>query len=223
MKTIRILLVAVAISCTAHLSMSQMINWKRLSPEQTSLVSLNVGWDFASTVGIGYGHFLNTTLPIVMEIQFSVPFGANLLDDFKVKLGGQAELLSLGNFSATVKAYGIFRRYENRAASLLNFGSEFSGVVGYYQPTWHAAAEIGFDKAITTRVKHGALMREEFPDAKDGWYVPTAGNFYYGVQAGKSLGDALDLNLRLGATRSQYDDVNPLLPYYLQMGVGVKF
>jgi hypothetical protein len=223
MKTIRILLVAVAISCTANLSMSQMINWKRLGAEQTSLVSLNVGWDFASTIGIGYGYRLNTTMPIVMEIQFSMPFGASIVDDFKVKLGGQAELLSLGNFSATVKAYGIFRRYENGVARLLNFGSEFSGIVGYYQPTWHAAAEIGFDKAITTQVINSARMRESFPDAKDGWYVPTAGNFYYGVQAAKSLNDALDFNLRLGATRAQYDDVNPSLPYYLQMGVGVKF
>ena len=72
-------------------------------------------------------------------------------------------------------------------------------------------------------VKHSALTRECFPDAKDGWYVPTGGNFFYGAQAGKSRGDALDLNLRLGVTRAQFDDGNAPLPYYLQLELGVRF
>lgn len=222
MKTIKILLVAVVISCTTNLSLAQNINWKRLSNEQTHLISLNVGWDFASTIGIGYGYNLKTSIPIVMDVQFSLPFGNNLLDDFKVKLGGQAELLTLGNFSATVKAYGIFRRYENKIARLLNFGSEFSGVVGYYQPTWHAAAEFGFDKAVTTHVKHSAFTRDRFPDAKNGWYIPTAGNFFYGIQAGYSF-ESFDIYSKIGKTITQDFKTTALIPYYLQLGFERKF
>jgi len=222
MKTIRIILVAVAFYCTANFSLAQNINWKRLNDEQTHLINLNVGWDFASTIGISYGYKLRTNIPVVMNVDFSLPFGSNLLDDFKVKLGGQAELLKLGNFSTTVRAFGIFRRYENRIARLLNFGSEFSGVVGYYQPKWHAAAEFGFDKAITTQVKHSALTRERFPEAKDGWYVPTGGNFCYGIQAGYSF-ESYDIYSKIGKTVTQDLKTTALIPFYLQLGLNRKF
>jgi hypothetical protein len=66
-------------------------------------------------------------------------------------------------------------------------------------------------------------MKAKFPDIKDGWYVPTGGHYYYGVQGGKTLGETLDLNLRLGATSAQFHDEDALIPYYLQLGMGVRF
>ena len=221
MKTTRIGLIAVAFYCTANLSLAQNINWRSFNGEQTHLVSLNVGWDFASTIGVGYGYKLKASIPIMLSVDFSLPFGENLLDDFKVKLGGQAELLTLGNFSATVKASGIFRRYENSVARLLNFGSEFSGVVGYYQPRWHAAAEFGFDKAITTHINHSALTRERYPAIKDGWYVPTGGNFFYGIDVGYSF-ESYDIHSKIGKTVTQDRKTTAWIPFYLQMGVNLR-
>ena len=222
MKSIRLILVAVVLCCTANLSLAQNINWRGLNDDQTHLINLNVGWDFASTIGISYGYNLKTNIPIVMNVDFSLPFGSIFLDDFKVKLGGQAKLLTLGDFSAALKAYGIFRRYENSIARLLNFGSEFSGVVGYYRSRWHAAAEFGFDKAVTTQVKHSALTREHFPDAKDGWYVPTGGNFFYGIQAGYSF-ESYDIYSKIGKTVTQDLKTTAMIPFYLQLGLNRKF
>jgi hypothetical protein len=132
------------------------------------LINLNVGFDYGATIGIGYGHKLNTKLPLVLNMEYSFPAGQKLFDDFKTKLGGQAEVLRLNNFSTTLKAYGIFRRYESESARLINFGSEFSSLFGYYKPTWYVAGELGFDKAITTHVKHGAIMKENYPGIQDG-------------------------------------------------------
>jgi len=222
MKTIKIILVAVALFCTADLSLAQNINWRGINSEQNHLLNLNVGLDFASNIDLGYGYKLNTNIPILLNVEFSLPFGSNLLDDFKVKLGGQAELFTVENFSFTVKAYGVFRRYENSLTRLLNFGSEFSGVLGYYKPSWYLAAEFGFDKAVTTHVKHSVLTTEDFPDVKDGWYIPTAGNFFYGVQAGYSF-ESVDIYSRIGKTITQDLKTTALIPYYLQLGLITKF
>jgi hypothetical protein len=186
------------------------------------LINLNIGWDYGSTIGIGYGYKLRTDLPVVLNVDFSLPFGSKVLDDFKVKLGGQVELVRQGNFSATVKAYAIFRRYQNIMARLLNFGSEFSGVCGYYRPNWYAAAEFGFDKAITTHIKNSAQMREYFLEVKDGWYIPTAGNFFYGIQGGYSF-NRYDVYLKIGKTVTQDLKTAAMIPFYLQLGLNSKF
>ena len=222
MKTIKMILAAVAFFGTVNILPAQNINWRGLHAEQIHLINLNVGWDYGSTIGIGYGYKLKTAIPIVLNVDFSLPFGSRLLDDFKVKVGGQAELLRRGNFSATVKAYGIFRRYQNVLARLLNFGSEFSGVCGYFQPAWYAAAEFGFDKAITTHIKNSARMREDFPEVRDGWYIPTGGNFFYGIQAGYSF-ERYDVYLKFGKTVTQDLKTTALIPFYLQLGLNSKF
>src|SRR6185436_5040918 len=102
-----------------------------------------------------YAYKFKTKLPAVINAQLSVPAGSIHTDDFKTKLGLQVRVLRSGNFLTTVSAYGIFRRYESDLARFRNFGAEFSAAAGYYKPTWFAAGEFGFDKAITTHIRNG--------------------------------------------------------------------
>ncbi|MEO8147302.1 MAG: hypothetical protein ABI723_06685 [Bacteroidia bacterium] len=222
MKNTRFIIIAIIFYFTLNFSSAQNINWRSLSDEQTNLINLNVGWDYSSTIGIGYGHKLKTKIPIVVNGEFSMPFGNNLLDDFKTKLGGQAELLKVGNFSATAKVYGIYRRYENDFARLQNFGSEFSGVIGYYKPKWHIAGEFGFDKAIATHVKHSAIIKEYNPGLQSGWYVPTGGNFFYGIQTGISF-KSNDAYLKIGKTVTEDFKSTATIPFYFQIGINRRF
>jgi hypothetical protein len=67
------------------------------------------------------------------------------------------------------------------------------------------------------------VMRSYFPRIRDGWYIPSGGHFYYGIQAGKTIGDRLDLTLRAGATNAQHNDEQAVVPYYLQLGLGIRF
>jgi hypothetical protein len=149
--------------------------------------------------------------------------GSDLLDDFKVRVGGQLEAFQLDGFSATVRVLSNLRRYENQLVRIVGFGADIALVTGYYASAWHAAAELGFDKSIVTHLKHSGVMRSNFPGIRDGWFMPSGGHYYYGIQAGKTLGESYALTLRVGRTSAQFDDEDALVPYYVQLGLGLRF
>ena len=121
------------------------------------------------------------------------------------------------------KAQGVFRRFENNELRLANFGSDMSGVLGYYRPHWFVAAEFGFDKAIVTHFKHSKMLREWYPEIVDGWYErATGGTYNYGLQAGVSFKRS-DITVRAGKTIEQDLKTKPIIPFYFQLGYNVKF
>ena len=154
MKKIQCAFIILFVLMISKTSSAQQINWRNLADKKPHIVNVYMGWDYSTVAGIGYGQKLRTTLPIVLNIEYSSPFGNNMFDDFKTKFGGQAEVLHLNNFSVTVKVYGLFRRYENDLVRLVDFGSEFSTNFGYYKANWYVAGEVGFDKAIATQIKN---------------------------------------------------------------------
>ncbi len=202
---------------------SQNINWRSLGEDRQNLFQLNFGYDFGVTAQLGYSRAFTLVRPIVVGLDVSVPMGDVLVDDFKARIGGQVELAEAGGFSVTAKISSPFRRYQTQMVRIVSFGADLGLVAGYYQPTWYAAGEFGFDKSVATYLKNSDIMKAYYPAIRDGWYVPTGGNFYYGIQGGKTLGESLELSLRLGATKAQFDDENAVLPYYAQLGVGMRF
>jgi len=208
--------------CIIPAASAQSINWRSFKTEQNHVAHIQTGWDYGLTLGLGYGYKFNTRLPILANIEFSAPAGENLFDDFKTRIGAQVEVLKTGSFSATVKAYSPFRHYENSLVSLTSFGSEFSGVVGLYKPGWFVSGEFGFDKAVATHIKHSAAARENYPNIQSGWYVPTAGNYFYGIQTGISF-RGNDISLKLGKVVSQGFKTAPLIPFFAQLGYNRRF
>jgi hypothetical protein len=201
---------------------AQTINWKSLQKKQKHILSANLAADYAFTYGGGYGHQLSSKLPIILNASFSIPSGNKILDDYKTKIGGQVNWLQSGNFYFSSQLQGIFRRYENSYARLLNFGAVVSTTAGYYKPHWFIAADAGFDKAIVTHFKHSALYKSNFPAVKDGWYEPsTGGNFYYGLQTGYSVKKA-DIYLRAGKVIEQNFETASMLPFYAELGFNFK-
>ena len=207
----------------AEVGYSQNINWRSLREDRPNVLQLNFGYDYGVTAQLGYSRSFTLIRPVVVGLDFSVPMGDVLLDDFKVRIGGQVEIVQAGAFSVTVKIASNFRRYQTQLVRIVSFGSDFAAVVGYYKSTWYAAGEFGFDKAVTSYLKHSDIMRAYYPAIRDGWYVPTGGNFYYGIQGGKTIGETLELTLRMGGTRAQMHDEGAVLPYYAQLGLGVRF
>lgn len=204
-------------------SLSQNVNWRSVREDQQNLLQFNFGYDFGVTTQMSYNRILPLFKPAMVGLDISFPMGERLLDDFKVRLGGEIEVMEIGGFSATVKIASVFRRYQSQLVKIEGFGSEFAVMAGYSTPSWSIGGEFGFDKAITSRLVHSGIMKEMYPQIKDGWYVPTGGHYFYGIQAGKSIGETFDLSLRLGKTTAQADDENALIPFYFQMGLGVKF
>jgi hypothetical protein len=217
----RTIFIAIAFLYTES-AFSQNINWENFKAEEKHLVNLNVGCEYGFVFGAGYGYHLRTKLPVLLNIEFSSPAGENLLDDYKTKIGGQVRLYRINNFNLSLNIYGVFRRYENPMARLLNFGSDFSGVVGYYKSKWFVAGEFGFDKAIVTQFKNTDLHREIYPQIQDGWYNPaTGGNFYYGIQTGISMKQS-EFTLAIGKLATQDFKSTPIIPFYARIGYVIK-
>ncbi len=222
MKNLQGALIILMILMISKTSSAQQINWRNLNDSKPLIVNVNMGWDYAAVAGIGYGQKLKTTFPIVLNVEYSFPFGENIFDDFKTKLGGQAEVFRMDNLSVSVKVYGIFRRYESSMVRLVDFGSEFSTNFGYYKSNWYVAGEFGFDKAIATNIKNKDEMKTIYPDVRDGWYVPSGGNFNYGIVSGYSF-KSNDVYLKFGRTVTQDFKTSATVPYYLQVGYNRRF
>lgn len=202
---------------------AQTLNWGAWTPAQKNLIRLHAGFEYGLVFGADYGHRLPTGIPLFLNATYSFPAGKNLTDDFNARIGGQAGLLRAGDFRLSAGLRGVFRREENAFVRMYNFGAELSGVAGYYRPHWFVAAEVGFDKALTTHFRHTPLMQENFPGVRDGWYGPTSGgHFAYGIQSGYSF-KRIDLTLRIGRLLEQDLKTAPLTPFYAELGVGGRF
>ena len=206
-----------------HQSFAQTLNWQRLSTDQRHIVNLNAGLDFGLTYGISYGYQLRTRLPMLLNVEQSHPSGKAILEDFKTKAGVQNRWFQMGGFQVSTKIQGIFRRFENPAARLVNVGCETSATAGFYRQKWFVAGDIGFDKAVITHFKHADSYRENFPGVQDGWYEPaTGGNFFYGIQGGISVKNS-DFYLKAGKVINQDFKTTPVIPFSAQLGWTRKF
>lgn len=222
MKHVKYFIAIASLTCLVAGVSAQNINWKTFDASQKHIINLNAGWDYATSFGVGYGYKLNAKLPIVLNAEYSMPAGKNVFDDFKSKVGAQARVLSRGNFAATVKVLGIFRQYSSDLTTMSNFGCEFAAVAGYYKNGWYLAGEVGFDKAIVSHIRQTPDMRENYPAARTGWYIPLGGNIYYGLQTGLSVKHN-DVSLKIGKVIEQDFKTPPLLPFYLQLGFNHRF
>jgi hypothetical protein len=216
MKRIRVaVMIMMAVS---EIGYSQNVNWRSLTAEPQDIIYLSAGYDFGAVAQLGYSRSFTMIKPVVVGLDYSFPMGRDLIDDFKVRLGAQVEIAAIGGFSATVKIASLFRRYQVELVRIVSFGADVAAVAGYYRPTWYAAGELGFDKAITSHLRHSEIMRANFPAIRDGWYVPTGGHYYYGLQAGKTIGESFDLSFRVGAVKAQGKDENPYYPCTFNWG-----
>lgn len=224
MKNFEKIIVSGTFLLMAHLSDAQSINWAALKPENKHIVNVNAGMEYGLNFGAGYGYHIKTKyISILPNLEYSFPSGEKLFDDFKTKAGGQISWVNFHNFQFSTKLQGVFRRYENDFASLTNFGSELSAIVGYYRPKWFVAAEIGFDKAIVTQFKLAQKYKDLFGDALSGWYAPpTGGNVYYGLQGGYSFKD-IDITYKVGKMIVEDFKSKPTVPFYTQIGCNWRF
>ena len=203
-------------------SFSQTLNYNNLQKEDKHLVFVNAGLEHGLVYGAGYGYQVKSKMPLQLNVEFSVPSGENVADDFKTKIGAQIRLYKLGNFHFIAKAQGIFRRNENDFVTLQNFGSELSANIGYYKSKWFTAVEFGFDKVIVTHFKHSDEYKQIYPGVQNGWFEPaTGGNFNLGLQAGYSFKRS-DIFLKGGVVTTQ-NFSTPMLPFYAQLGYTKRF
>lgn len=215
-------IITIILFLSANIAFSQNINWATPIKNNKSLVYLNFGYDFGVTTQIGYAKMLNTKRPIMLLSDFSRPMGNDILDDFKLRVGGQAMIYEMNSIKLSTKLFANLRRHQTSLVRMASFGAEASLTAGYYKPRWHVAAEFGFDKSIANHLKNSESLVENYPDIQDGWLISSGGQYFYGVQLGKNIGQKIELSLRIGGTNAQSDHENALLPNYTQVGLVYK-
>jgi hypothetical protein len=203
---------------------AQALNWATLDKNNKHIASAGIGVNYGVTYKFSYGYQIkNKFFPAIADVEYSFPSGNKPFDDFKVRMGGQIRWIEFHNFQFSTGIRGVFRRYGHDLVRLVNFGSDFNGVAGYYRKKWFAAAEFGFDKAIVTNIKHTDKYKEQYPGFANGWYKPaTGGNFYYGLQGGFSLKKA-DITAKVGKLITQDFKTTPTIPFYAELGCNFKF
>lgn len=223
--TLKLIIIIVAFLFFQNKIAAQVINWENVFEHNKHLLHANAGAEYGVTAGLGYHHLIPVKkFPLLVGGEFSIPAGNELADDFKVKLGAQIRVAAFNHFQFSARVQGISRRYQNQSVRLFNFGSDFAGTLGYYHKHWSLGAEVGFDKAIVTNFKHSEWYKKNIYDnVQDGWYEPaTGGNFYYGLQGGYSI-KKVDVTLKAGKVLQQDFESQPLLSYYGQLGINLKF
>lgn len=203
---------------------SQSLNWEKINTGHGQVVNGSLNYDYAFGAGAAYGYYFNAgPFPVMLHVECTIPSGKKILDDLKTRIGVQVRWLKLGNVQFSTRLDGVFRTNSNDFVRLINFGSDFSGILGYYKNNWFAGAEVGFDKAIVTHFAHSQSYRDQFAGVVDGWYAPpTGGNFSYGLQGGYSLRQS-DFTFRIGKIITQDFKTSPMIPFYTQLGYNYRF
>lgn len=212
------LMVVVLLGVGPH-DLAAQWNLARLQPGDARL-HISMAVDPAVITSVGYGRFtslLGATTKFGLEV--GVVAGDADLRDYRVRLGGEVQLVHRGDFRVAASAAFMTRGTSNVVFRAINFGSDFGVTAGVYRRGWFVAGEVGFDKAIITHLEHTQEYRDHYyEDAKDGWYLNNGGTGRVGIMTGRSIGGA-ELLLRAGIARTQGGEALTV-PAYLTLGLG---
>jgi hypothetical protein len=220
-STLRIA-VALAVMPAAARDVAAQWNVERYGAERNQMYA-TFGLDPAVVASFGYGR----VVPMLgRNWQFGVEGGLAAPDydrrDFRARVQIRTTVLQWRSLRLVGSMAFISRGTQNSIYRAFSFGSDFTGTLGVYRRSWFLAGEFGFDKAEVTHITHSEWYRRHYyPEAKDGWYLNTAGTFHIGATGGVALG-RLELGLRAGWLQTEnFNDLTP--PMYAGLGLGVRF
>lgn len=186
-------------------------------------VYTSLGYEFGLVSKLGYGRLFNAKKPVFIGIDYSMPMGGQLSDDFMLRLGGQAQLFEKKSLLLGVQAYGSFKRHETAFVRAGSLGADLGVHLSYLVNRWTLTAQLMETFSVATQLKHSDLMKSNYPLVKDGWYQLTSGQFMYGGQVSRNLGRGFDLSFAMGVADARGRDSNALLPYYMQILFSKRF
>lgn len=200
---------------------AQDINWRSMSDSSNHLVSLYFGADYSSYYGVSYGYAIkNKYKPLVIGSEITLPFGKQMIDDWRWNINAQTELWHSKSFSFGIKPDFIVRRYASPMATLYNTAASLTVNFGYVKPKAGLVVMASYDKPIATHIKND-LLKEYYPGIRDGWYGASGGNFKFGVRANWSY-RSWSTFLTVGKAYAQNFKDNPTLPFFAELSVQKK-
>ena len=199
----------------------QDVNWASGARDK-NLLSASFGADYSSYYSISYGRLLQIgKKSLVAGTVFTLPFGSDLTDDWRLLASVQTELLRHGSFALTLKPALVLRQYESPMAALFNVGADVSALYGYQKPGWGAAVLLSYDRSISARITH-RLQKDDYPAVRDGWYRTRSGNFRFGARLNYTR-RSWGMFLTIGKHYGQNFRDNPTFPFFAELTLQKRF
>ena len=197
---------------------AQEINLARIDDGPANRVYLRTGAEWAFVAGVGYARTValgGRRLLLLGEL--TAPWANADTSDYQIRVGALVPLLAWRGWRLGGALEPTVRGTTNDLGRMTSLGADAGLTGGYYARRWFAAAEFGFDYALTTHITQSQLYKDTvYPGARDGWYVDPGGNFRLGGQAGASFG-RYEIALRAGILREMKDEL-PMFPFYATLG-----
>ncbi len=220
MRTIPTTIKIFLLSFLVHQSLlAQEVNWRSIKKDNSQhLVAASFGGDYNFYYGASYGHIIsNRVIPAVIGTEISLPFGNNILDDWRWRTSVQAELWHRKHLSLSVKTSFILRRYESALSRMYNTGADISLLLGHLKPKWGLVALVNYDASIATHIQHD-LAKELYPRIRDGWYGSTGGNVKLGTRGHLAV-NSWQSFLTVGKHFGKNFKDNPTFPFFVELSL----
>ena len=202
---------------------AQALNYGTLDAQRPNTVHAEVGAEYAFVMSGGYSRTIQLgDRPLVVGGMLTVPWAKLDLHDYQLRSTVAAPLVGDRKWKLVGRVAPTLRGTKNDINRMTGFATDFSFLGGYYAPRGFVAADLGFDWAISTHIKHSdEYRRTHYAGAKDGWYATPGGNFHAGLQGGFSV-RSVDFTLRFAHVRDVR--LQPLfLPFAATAGVNVHW
>ncbi|AEA44243.1 hypothetical protein [Fluviicola taffensis] len=201
---------------------AQEINWRALNNQSNHLISAHFGADYSSYYGVSYAYGIkNKYKPVFIGTEFTLPFGKQVTDDWRGNLNIQTELWHNEHLSLGTKLSFFTRRYASPMATIYNTSTALSIHFGYLRPKVGAVLVVAYDQTLVAHVSH-KLMKEYYPQIRDGWYDASGGTFKFGIRGNWSH-KSWSTTLTLGKAFARNFKDNPTLPFFAELSVQKRF
>jgi hypothetical protein len=207
------ILLAFALAAITSPSTAQHLPWSMTDGQHRHVVGATAGFDTGSYLGLSYAYRLPwRVIPMAITADGRAPFGSDVLDDWQLGLGVQARPWRDGVLSLEVGAGLRVRRYESSLARLHNAGFGANASFGAEWSRWSVMATATHESSSLTHIEH-KLMKDYYPEVRDGWYDADAGIFRFGVSTGVAI-RSWSVELTAGRMFGDDFDSDPVIPLF---------
>jgi len=218
----KIILLYIFLTC----SIASAITLNQLKDRENAIV-FQAGYDY-SLVTLTTGYARGVTLfdhSLMPYIQLSTPLFKIDIGDYRIDMGFQTSLFRYSGFDiSTIFTPLIVRKTENDTSQALNFGSEFSIIIGYIAESWFAGTKFSYDYGYITHIEHTDIYKFYYKDVKDGWYGSSSANIKIGIVGGYAVTKTVEITTDLGIARTGIFKEYFLVPsYYANLGINYRY